>query len=215
MNETTTLVIATRNPGKTAEIRAILKGYPVLIKNLDDFGPIPEIEEDGTTFEENAYKKASFASRVLGFPTLADDSGLSVMALNGEPGIHSARFAGADATDEQRCRLLLEKLQNVTDRRAAFECVISVAIPTGQALTYQGRCEGVITETPSGINGFGYDPIFFYPPANKTFAQMTPEEKNMVSHRGLALGELKQEFDKVLEWISLLMPIVPKSPCKR
>ena len=215
MNETTTLVIATRNPGKTAEIRAILKGYPVLIKNLDDFGPIPEIEEDGTTFEENAYKKASFASRVLGFPTLADDSGLSVVALNGEPGIHSARFAGADATDEQRCRLLLEKLQNVTDRRAAFECVISVAIPTGQALTYHGRCEGVITETPSGKSGFGYDPIFFYPPANKTFAQMTPEEKNKVSHRGLALDELKKEFDKVLEWISLLMPIVPNSPCKR
>ncbi len=215
MNETTTLVIATRNPGKTAEIKAILKGYPVLIKNLDDFGPIPEIEEDGTTFEENAYKKASFASRVLGFPTLADDSGLSVVALNGEPGIHSARFAGADATDEQRCRLLLEKLQNVTDRRAAFECVISVAIPTGQALTYHGRCEGVITETPSGKSGFGYDPIFFYPPANKTFAQMTPEEKNKVSHRGLALDELKKEFDKVLEWISLLMPIVPNSPCKR
>ena len=215
MNETTTLVIATRNPGKTAEIKAILKGYPVLIKNLDDFGPIPEIEEDGTTFEENAYKKASFASRVLGFTTLADDSGLSVVALNGEPGIHSARFAGADATDEQRCRLLLEKLQNVTDRRATFECVISVAIPTGQALTYHGRCEGVITETPSGKSGFGYDPIFFYPPANKTFAQMTPEEKNKVSHRGLALDELKKEFDKVLEWISLLMPIVPKSPCKR
>lgn len=215
MNETTTLVIATRNPGKTAEIKAILKGYPVLIKNLDDFGPIPEIEEDGTTFEENAYKKASFASRVLGFTTLADDSGLSVVALNGEPGIHSARFAGADATDEQRCRLLLEKLQNVTDRRATFECVISVAIPTGQALTYHGRCEGVITETPSGKSGFGYDPIFFYPPANKTFAQMTPEEKNKVSHRGLALDELKKEFDKVLEWISLLMPIVPNSPCKR
>lgn len=215
MNETTTLVIATRNPGKTAEIKAILKGYPVLIKNLDDFGPIPEIEEDGTTFEENAYKKASFASRVLGFTTLADDSGLSVVALNGEPGIHSARFAGADATDEQRCRLLLEKLQNVTNRRAAFECVISVAIPTGQALTYHGRCEGVITETPSGKSGFGYDPIFFYPPANKTFAQMTPEEKNKVSHRGLALDELKKEFDKVLEWISLLMPIVPNSPCKR
>ena len=215
MDETTTLVIATRNPGKTSEIGTMLKGYPVLVKNLDDFGPIPEIAEDGTTFEENAYKKASFAARVLGFPALADDSGLCVAALNGEPGVHSARFAGPDATDEERCRLLLEKIKNASDRRAAFECVISIAIPTGQALTYQGRCEGIITERPMGQSGFGYDPVFFYPPANKTFAQMTPEEKNRVSHRGLALKELKHEFDKVLEWISLLMPIVPKSPCKR
>ena len=215
MDETTTLVIATRNPGKTSEIGTMLKGYPVLVKNLDDFGPIPEIAEDGTTFEENAYKKASFAARVLGFPALADDSGLCVAALNGEPGVHSARFAGPDATDEERCRLLLEKIKNASDRRAAFECVISVAIPTGQALTYQGRCEGIITEKPMGQSGFGYDPVFFYPPANKTFAQMTPEEKNRVSHRGLALKELKQEFDKVLEWISLLTPAIPKSPCER
>lgn len=215
MEETKTLVIATRNPGKTSEIREILKGYPVEIKNLDDFGPIPEVEEDGATFEENAYKKASFAARVLGFPALADDSGLCVAALNGEPGVHSARFAGPDADDAQRCRRVLEKLKNAADRRAAFECVISIAIPTGQALTYEGRCEGLIAEKPSGISGFGYDPVFFYPPAGKTFALMTPEEKNRVSHRGIALAELCSEFDKVLKWISLQMPVFPKFPCKR
>ena len=215
MDETTTLVIATRNPGKTAEIREILKGYPVTIRNLSDFGPIPEATEDGTTFEENAYKKASFAARILGFPALADDSGIVVNALDGAPGVHSARFAGPDADDRERSRLLLEKLQHATDRSAAFECVISVALPTGQALTYEGRCEGVITTEPQGQSGFGYDPVFYYPPAGKTFARMTPEEKNRVSHRGIALEALKNEFDKVLRWISLQMPVFPKTPCKR
>jgi len=215
MDETTTLVIATRNPGKTAEIREILKGYPVTIRNLSDFGPIPEATEDGATFEENAYKKASLAARVLSFPALADDSGLVVNALDGAPGVHSARFAGPDADDRQRSRLLLEKLRHATDRSAAFECVISVALPTGQALTYEGRCEGVITTEPQGQSGFGYDPVFYYPPAGKTFARMTPEEKNRVSHRGIALEALKNEFDKVLRWISLQMPVFPKSPCIR
>lgn len=215
MDETTTLVIATRNPGKTAEIREILKGHPVTIRNLSDFGPIPEATEDGATFEENAYKKASFAARVLGFPALADDSGLVVDALDGAPGVHSARFAGPDADDRERSRLLLEKLQNTDDRSAAFECVISIALPTGQALTYEGRCEGVITTEPRGQSGFGYDPVFYYPPAGKTFAQMTPEEKNRVSHRGIALEALKNEFEKVLRWISLQMPVFPKSPCIR
>ena len=215
MDETTTLIIATRNPGKTSEIRDILKNHPVDIRNLNDFGPIPEAVEDGATFEENAYKKASFAARILGFPALADDSGLSVAALNGKPGIHSARFGGPDADDDARCRLLLEKMKNETDRRAVFECVISIALPTGQALTYEGRCEGIITEKPAGKNGFGYDPVFYYPPLGKTFAQIPPDEKNRVSHRGRALGELKNEFDKVLKWISLQMPVFPKSPCKR
>jgi XTP/dITP diphosphohydrolase len=215
MDELKTLVIATRNSGKTSEIREILKDYPIEIKNFDDFGPVPEIEETGTSFEENAYLKASFAARVLGFPALADDSGLLVEALGNEPGIHSARFAGENATDEQRCRLILERLKTETNRKAAFECVISIAIPTGAALTYTGRCEGVIAENPAGSSGFGYDPVFFYPAAGKTFAQMSPAEKNLVSHRGKALQELKDEFDKVLKWISLQMPVFPKSPCKR
>ncbi|MBW1727591.1 MAG: XTP/dITP diphosphatase [Deltaproteobacteria bacterium] len=207
MKKSATLVIATRNKGKTAEIRDLLKDFPVVIKNLDDFGPIPSLEEDGDTFDENAYKKASFAARILGFPSLADDSGLLVEALDGAPGIHSARYAGENATDEQRYLKLLEEMQGKSNRRAAFECVISIAVPTGPALTYEARCQGLITESPAGSNGFGYDPIFFYPPLNKTFAQLTREEKNRVSHRGKAFAELKDEFDKVLIWIDQNMPV--------
>jgi XTP/dITP diphosphohydrolase len=204
------LVIATRNKGKTVEIKALLKGFPVEIKNLDDFGPIPPLEEDGDTFDENAYKKASFAARILGLPALADDSGLTVEALDGAPGIHSARYAGENATDEQRYLQLLDEMEGKSDRKASFECVISIAVPTGPALTYEARCEGLITTEPAGSNGFGYDPVFFYPPYNKTFAQITIEEKNRISHRGKALAELRSEFDKVLIWIRQHMPVQEK-----
>ena len=200
------LVIATRNKGKTAEIRSLLEGFPVEIRNLDDFGPIPEVEEDGETFDDNAYKKASFAAKVLGFPALADDSGLTVDALGGAPGVYSARYAGEDATDEDRWRKLLEEMKGKNDRKAAFECVVSIAVPGGAALTYEARCEGVIAEKPSGENGFGYDPVFYYPPLKKTFAELTQEEKNRISHRGKALQEIRDEFDKVLIWIRQHMP---------
>jgi XTP/dITP diphosphohydrolase len=202
----TTLVIATRNPGKTLEIRDLLADFPVTIKNLDDFGPLPPVQEDGATFDDNAYKKASFAARILGIPALADDSGLAVDALGGAPGVHSARYAGEKATDEERCAKLLEAMKHQTNRQAAFECVISVAVPSGAALTYEGRCEGEIAGSPMGANGFGYDPIFYYPPKKKTFAQMTRQEKSQVSHRGKALRELRNEFDKVLIWIRLHTP---------
>jgi XTP/dITP diphosphohydrolase len=200
------LVIATRNKGKTAEIRDLLGTFPVIIKDLDDFGPIPEVIEDGDTFDENAYKKASFTARILGYPALADDSGLMVDALNGAPGVHSARYAGPGATDDQRCQRLLAELGNAPNRKAAFACVISIAVPTGPALTYEGRCEGVITNAPAGAHGFGYDPVFFYPPLNKTFAQLTMTEKSQVSHRGKALYEIRDEFDKVIKWIDQHMP---------
>lgn len=207
MKKPMTLVIATRNKGKTAEIRDLLKGFPVDIKNLDDFGPLPPLKEDGNTFDDNAYQKASFAAKILGLPALADDSGLLVEALDGAPGIHSARYAGENATDEQRYLKLLEEMKGKSNRNAAFECVISIAVPTGPALTYVARCQGLITERPAGSNGFGYDPIFFYPPLNKTFAQLTREEKSRVSHRGKAFAELKDEFDKVLIWIRQHMPV--------
>ena len=206
MNKNNYLIIATRNKGKTAEIGELLSGFPITIKNLDDFGPIPDVEEDGQTFDENAYKKASFTARILGYPALADDSGLLVDALNGAPGVFSARYAGLDATDEDRFRQLLQKMKGVSNRRAAFECVISIAVPTGPALTYEGRCEGIIAESPRGVNGFGYDPIFFYPPLNKTFAELTRDEKSRVSHRGKALEELRNEFDNVMKWIQIHMP---------
>ncbi len=207
------IVIATRNSGKIAEIKDLLKDHPVQIKSLDDFGPIPEVTEDGDTFEENAYKKASFTARVLGVPALADDSGLVVDALDGRPGVLSARYAGQGATDAERCEKLLAEMAAESDRRAAFECVISVAVPTGEALTYEARCEGLIAEEPAGDKGFGYDPIFFFPPMEKTFAQLTMAEKSRVSHRGKALAELRDEFDKVLKWIRMHLPEPAPFPC--
>ncbi len=212
--ETTTLVIATRNPGKTDEIRDLLAEFPIEIKNLNDFGPIPEIIEDGRTFDDNAYKKSSMTARMLGLPALSDDSGLCVDALGGLPGVHSARYAGPEATDTDNWRKLLHALKGNSHRNAAFECVISLAVPTGAALTYAGRCEGIITEEPMGSDGFGYDPVFFYPPANKTFAQMSRQEKNRVSHRGKALAEVRQEGEKILKWIHLQMPVFEKFSCK-
>jgi len=201
-----TIVIASRNKGKKSEIQELLKNFPVKIKTLDEFGPVPEIEENGKTFEENAYKKASFIAGILGVPALADDSGLVVEALDGRPGVHSARYAGEHATDRQRCLKLLGEMEGRANRRAAFECVLSVAVPSGAALTYAGRCEGFIAHRAAGSGGFGYDPVFFYPSTGKTFAEMTAEEKNSVSHRGRALIELCAEFEKVLIWIRQQLP---------
>jgi len=206
MNQPEILIIATRNQGKKAEIAELLSGFPISIKSLDDFGPIPEVEEDGESFDENAYKKASFTARILGYPALADDSGLLVDALDGAPGVYSARFAGPHATDQERCQKLLQQMQAKSNRKAAFECVLSIAVPTGPALTYEGRCEGVLMEAPRGDNGFGYDPIFYYAPMQKTFAELTRQEKSQVSHRGKALRQVRDEFDKVIQWIAIHMP---------
>ncbi len=199
--EKITLVLATRNQGKSREIRDFLNGFPVDIKDLNDFGPIPEVTEDGATFEDNAYKKASFVAMVLGYPALADDSGLEVDALDGAPGVFSARYAGEKATDEANNAKLLEALAGVTNRSARFQCVLSLAAPSGPALTYEASCEGFVTEAPKGDKGFGYDPLFYCPEMGKTFGEMTLEEKSRVSHRGKALAELKGEFDKVLKWL--------------
>lgn len=195
------LVIATRNKGKIEEFKSLFSGFPISMKSLNDFGPIPEPVEDGRTFEDNAYKKAHFTARVLGYPALADDSGLTVAALGGAPGVFSARYAGEGAGDEANIRKLLKAMEGVSDRKAAFECVISIAVPRGPALTYEGRCEGEISTDPGGQNGFGYDPVFFYPPLGKTFAELSREEKNLVSHRGKAVAKLLAEFDKVLTWL--------------
>jgi XTP/dITP diphosphohydrolase len=195
------LVVATRNRGKSREIREFLRDFAVEIRDLNDFGPIPEATEDGDTFEENAYKKASFTAKVLGFPALADDSGLEVEALGGRPGVHSARYAGPVASDEENNRKLLEALAGSTQRQARFCCVLSLAVPSGPALTYEAACEGLIVETPRGFNGFGYDPLFYYPQMDKTFGEMTLEEKSGASHRGKALLQFKNEFDKVLQWL--------------
>jgi len=195
------LVIATKNKGKSAEIKSALRDFPVLIKDLNDFGPIPDPVEDGQTFEENAYKKASFTARVLGLPALADDSGLEVKVLSGAPGVRSARYSGPLATDLENNAKLLRELRGKVNRKARFCCVLSLAVPSGPALTYEASCEGVILDAPRGDKGFGYDPLFLYPPLGKTFAEMSMEQKLSVSHRGLALRELANEFEKVLQWL--------------
>jgi XTP/dITP diphosphohydrolase len=192
------LILATRNQGKIQEFQELFADCGIEIKSASNFGPIPPVVEDGETFEENAYKKAFHTARMLGFPSLADDSGLKVEALGGAPGVKSARYAGEEATKEDNNRKLLEAMQGVSNRKAAFECVLAIAVPRGPALIYEGHCEGEITDGLHGEEGFGYDPLFYYPPLKKTFAQMSRAEKNRVSHRGKAMAELRGEFDKVL-----------------
>ena len=195
------LVLATRNEGKVKELRKVLSDFDIDLRSLNDFGPIPEAVEDGDTFEENAYKKSHFTAKVLGLPAISDDSGLVVEALNGAPGVYSARYAGEDATDEDNIKKLLKEMADKSDRRAAFQCVISIAVPSGPALTYEGKCEGTITTEPSGSGGFGYDPVFFSDELGKTFAESSIEEKNKISHRGRALQEIGGEFDKISKWL--------------
>jgi XTP/dITP diphosphohydrolase len=207
------IVLATTNKGKTKEFKELLKDFPIEIKDLSDFGPIPEVIEDGETFDDNAYKKASFTAKVLGYPAMADDSGLCVEALDGAPGVYSARYAGENATDAQNVDKLLEALKDEENRKAAFECVISIAVPTGAALTYEGRCEGVLTREPAGDNGFGYDPLFFFPEFNKTFAQLSIAEKGNISHRGKALKDVSREMDKIIEWLEMCLPQFSRVPC--
>lgn len=195
------LVLATRNHGKILEYRKLLSDFDLDIKSLEDFHAIPTITEDGETFEDNAYKKAHFTAKILGLPALADDSGLLVEALGGAPGVYSARYAGEQAADADNIMKLLKAMKGEKNRKAVFQAVIAIAVPRGPALIFEGRCEGEISQSLVGENGFGYDPIFYYPPLKKTFAQMSPEEKNGVSHRGKAMAELQKEFDKVMIWL--------------
>lgn len=196
------LVLATTNKNKVKEFREILHDFPVEIRSLADFGPIPECIEDGETFDDNAYKKALHTAKILGLPAIADDSGLEVEALAGAPGVYSARYAGESATDQENCQKLLQEMEGQENRKAAFKCVLSLAVPSGPALTYEGSCQGTILEESRGESGFGYDPLFFYEPLNKSFAECNMEEKNQVSHRGRALAEMRAEFDKVLQWLN-------------
>lgn len=195
------LVIATRNKNKLREFKEILKDLQIEILSLDDFGPIPEVIEDRDSFDENAYKKALHTAKVLGLPAIADDSGLVVEALNGDPGVYSARYAGENATDEENLQKLLKELQGVENRRAYFQCVLSIAVPSGPALTYEGRCDGLIIDEKRGDNGFGYDPVFYFEEFGKTFAELTMDEKNRVSHRGKALTEVKSELAMIKKWL--------------
>lgn len=195
------LVLATKNKGKVSEFKDLFRGFDFEVKSLNDFGPIPPVIEDGETFEDNAVKKAQLTAKLLGLPAIADDSGLTVKALGGEPGVFSARYAGEGATDEANNIKLLKAMREIEQREAAFICILAIAVPRGPTLIYEGACEGLIAQEISGNQGFGYDPLFYYPPLNKTFAQMSAAEKNSVSHRGRAMAELKGELEKVLIWL--------------
>ncbi len=195
------IVLATGNKNKVREFRELLRDSDIEIKSLDDYGPMPEPVEDGATFDDNAYKKAHHYARVLGLPCLADDSGLVVDALDGQPGVHSARYAGEDASDWDNCEKLLAEMKDKSDRSAHFECVLSLATPGGPALTWEGRCDGEITTERRGESGFGYDPVFLSKDLGKTFAEASMEEKNKVSHRGRALAEFASEIGKIKIWL--------------
>ena len=189
------LLVATRNTNKVREIRDKFRGLSGLeLVSLDDIAPLRDIAEDGETFEANALKKARETARLSGLPSMADDSGLEVDALGGEPGVYSARYAGEGATDADRNSLLLEKMKEVPEgkRSARFVCVIAIAFPGGNELVARGTCEGEIARKPRGAHGFGYDPVFHLPEKGKTMAEIPLEEKNRISHRALALEQARR-----------------------
>ncbi len=197
------LVIATANPRKREELEALLAGLPVEVLTLRDFPDAPAVAEEGETLEQNAAAKARQTARACSLHAVADDSGLFVAALNGRPGVRSARYAGPDPTSEKLCRKLLAEMESVADgdRGACFRCCIAMADPDGEVvLTASGRAGGTITREMRGCGGFGYDPVFFCERAGRTFAQMAPEEKNAVSHRGLALHQFRRRFAR---WLGL------------
>jgi XTP/dITP diphosphohydrolase len=187
------IVLATRNPDKGRELGALLGGIGIRIRTLEDFPTAPEVEEDGTTCEANALKKAREIARATSIPAVADDTGLEVDALEGRPGVYAARYAGERATYEDNCRKLLIELAGVplVNRKARFLTVAAIAFPSGDVHVTQGSLEGLITEQPIGDRGFGYDPVFFVPEFNKTLAQLTIKEKNRISHRAKAFAQMR------------------------
>ena len=181
------LVVATRNKHKLEELRTLLAGWPVELRSALDYPGVPEVEEDGDTFEANAIKKAVTFARATGCWALADDSGLEVAALNNAPGVYSARYAGEPADYPANNAKLLHELGGTTDRRARFRCVIALSDPQGRAETVEGRCAGHIITALRGTAGFGYDPLFVPDDYTQTFAELPADVKNAISHRGRAL----------------------------
>ena len=185
------VVLASKNRHKLEEISEITQRFDMELVLQSDLGVDIEVEENGSTFEENSLIKAKAVMEATGLPALADDSGIAVDALNGEPGIYSARYGFDESLDDWgRLQLLLKNTQQVPDgqRQAQFVCVITMITPEGQVIQARGEIHGELTREPRGENGFGYDPIFYYPPLGKTTAELSPEEKNQVSHRARALN---------------------------
>ena len=198
------MLLGTSNQHKLAELRAILGDLPLAFLSLDEvfagIGPAPDVEETGATFAANAILKAEAYASASGLLTLADDSGLEIDALGGEPGVYSARWAGVDTSYSERFRLILERLAATpaNQRTARYRCVIAIASPAGLLATAEGVLEGMIASTPRGAGGFGYDPIFYLPEYGATVAEIPAEVKNRMSHRALATAAAKHELLRII-----------------
>ncbi len=191
------MVLASKNPHKLVEIQKIVERFDIQLVLESELGVDIDVEETGTTFEENSLLKAKAVMEATGLPALADDSGIAVDALNGAPGVYSARYGFDDSLDDWgRLQLLLKNTENVPDgqRQAQFVCVITLMTPEGQVIQARGEVHGELLRAPAGTGGFGYDPIFYYPPLGKTLAEVAPEEKNQVSHRARALKVLYEKM---------------------
>ena len=194
------IILATNNKSKVKEISEMMSGSDITFVSLADAGINVEVEETGTTFEENALLKAREICKLSGKPTISDDSGLEIDALDGAPGIYSSRFMGEDTSYDIKNIALIEKLENVADpdRTARFRCCMALVLPDGREFVTEGTMEGIIAREPKGINGFGYDPILFIPEYNRTSAELSSEEKNNISHRGEALRKMIEVIKKEL-----------------
>lgn len=188
------LVLATRNRHKAQELASLLGDLGISIRTLDAFPEVPDVIEDGKTCEANAIKKARAVSQATGLSAVADDTGLEVDALGGQPGVYAARYAGEHVTYEDNWRKLLRELSGVPhDRRTArFITVAAIASPSGEVQVAEGRLQGIITDEPAGAQGFGYDPVFFVPELGKTLAELSPDEKNRISHRAKAFAQVRE-----------------------
>ena len=193
------LVLASKNQKKLRELREILSAQGVEVVSEADVGVDVDVEETGTTFEENALLKARAVCEASGLPAVADDSGLCVDALGGAPGVYSARYGGPGLDDVGRYQLLLENMRGMLDRRCKFVSAICCCFPDGEVITARGECPGTLAYAPKGEDGFGYDPIFFLLERKKTFAELTAEEKNAISHRGRALEEFRSKLEERLK----------------
>ena len=191
-------VLASHNPNKLREMSAILGQFGIEVVSPASLDIHVDVEETGTTFEENSMLKAKAIMELSGLPAIADDSGLCVDCLNGAPGVYSARYGGEGLDDQGRCRLLLENMRGQSPRTARFVSVITCCFPNGDVLTARGECPGTIAFAPMGESGFGYDPVFFIPELKKTFAQLSAEEKNAISHRGKALELFREKLKEYM-----------------
>ena len=193
------IFLATKNIGKINEFKRLVADKNIEVLSILDSSDIPEVEEDGKTFEENSQKKAVEIAEFLGMPTISDDSGLCVDYLNGAPGIYSARYSGENADDNKNMDKLLADMEGIKERTASFVSVVSLAKPDGEVYSYRGEAHGEIMNERQGTNGFGYDPIFFSYELNKSFGEASPEEKKSVSHRAKAFEKLMKEIESIIK----------------